>query len=352
MAPTRIDRLAVVGPTFFSYTQAIAAEFRRRGIEVAEFDEKQSNRKRAKIMYRLGLGFSPLSAQPRYLSELADRIIAGGFGDVFLVGVEVISRAFVEKLVGHGLRVHLYMWDGRANKGRFQDYLDLLSSRATFDVRDARELGMTYVPLFAEALFAPDANERTVPEFDIGFCGTVHSSRVGLIARLVSAPWARNLRLGLMLYYHSRALFLAKAVAQPAALRLFGRISGRSFPKQDVARLFAASRYVLDIPHPGQTGLTARTFEALLAGSRLLTFNGAAASELPATLAERVTVIGKVDEIAALDVARAAALPPLGPADRYYLSLERFVDALLGEMDGRPADQRDSCAAMVSRKPA
>ena len=329
--PAELGRLAVVGPTFFSYTQAIAGEFRARGFEVAEFDEKHSNRNIAKIMYRLGLGFNPLSPQPRHLSEMADRIIAGGLSDVFLVGVEVISRAFVAKLTAAGLRVHLYMWDGRANKGRFQQYLDLLSSAATFDVRDAEELGMAYVPLFAEELFDTGRNDAG-DEFDIGFCGTVHSARVGAIARLLSAEWAKRLRLGLMLYYHSPLLFLMKSVAQPAALRLLPRVSGKSFPKAEVARLFASSRYVLDIPHPGQTGLTARTFEALLSGTRLLTFNAAAAHHLPASIRSRVTIVERIDDIAAIDFAATDTLPPLNEEDRYFLSLRRFVDQLLEGM--------------------
>jgi hypothetical protein len=338
--PRRIEKLAIVGPTFFSYVQAVAAEFARRGIEIGEFDEKQSNRKRAKIIYRLGLGFSVLSSQPRYLMELADRIIAGQFTDVLLVSVEVINRAFVAKLVESGLRVHLYMWDSRANKGRYQEYLDLLTSAGTFDVKDAHDLGMAYAPLFAESLFAPPEGTPSEPQFDICFCGTVHSDRVALIARLVTAPWARHLRLGLMLYYHSRSLFLMKAVAQPTALRLFSRVSGRSFPKEDVARLFASSRYVLDIAHPGQTGLTARTFEALLSGSRLLTFNSAAVRELPPALAERVTVLQRIDELAALDPAGTPPLPPLSEEERYYLSLERFVDAVLDQMENQTRQSR------------
>ena len=328
-----IERLAVVGPTFFSYTQAIADEFRARGAEVAEFDEKHSNRNAAKIMYRLGLAFNPLSPQPRHLARLAERIIAGGFGDVLLVGVEVISREFVATLAAAGVRVHLYMWDGRNNKGRFQQYLDLLNSAATFDIRDAEELGMDYVPLFAEELFAATA-DGAGDRYDIGFCGTVHSARASAIARLLSAPWARQLRLGLMLYYHSPALFFIKTLAQPGAMKLLPRISGRSFPKAEVARLFASSRYVLDIPHPGQTGLTARTFEALLAGARLLTFNAAAARLLPEPIRSRVTIVERIEEVAGIDFA-AAPLPAMGEDERYYLSLRRFVDQLLAGMQAQ-----------------
>lgn len=331
--PPGVRRLAVIGPTFFSYTQTIAGEFARRGIEVVDFDEKRSNRKRSKIAYRLGLGVGANSAQSRYLSGLADRIIAAGYPDVLLVGVEVIDRATVARLSAAGVRVHLYMWDGSANKGRFRDYLDLLATRATFDPNDAKAYDMAYIPLFAEPLFDDGQEARTL--YDLSFCGTMHSLRVAIVARLLSAPWARSLRLGLLLYYHSRALFFLKSLARPAGLRVLPLVRDKPFPKEQVARLSRESRAVLDIPHPGQAGLTARTYEALLAGARLVTFNRLAGEMLPVAFADRVLVIDRIDDLAAIDLT-APRPGPLGEEQRYYLSLDRFVDQMLGLMRGDP----------------
>lgn len=329
----QVRRLAVIGPTFFSYTQIIAAEFARRGIQVADFDEKRSNRKRSKIAYRLGFGVGANSAQSRYLSDLADKIIAAEYPDVLLVGVEVIDRATVAKFTAAGVRVHLYMWDGSANKGRFRDYLDLLASRATFDPRDAKAYDMAYVPLFAESLF-DDASPVDIL-YDLSFCGTMHSLRVSIVARLLSASWAGKLRLGLLLYYHSRALFLMKSLAQPSGLRVLPLIKDQPFPKDQVARLSRESRAVLDIPHPGQAGLTARTYEALTAGARLVTFNRLAGEMLPESFAGRVVVIDTIDDLAKVDMT-AARPGPLGDDERYYLSLDRFVDQMLGLMERDP----------------
>lgn len=340
-AAAPLQRLAVVGPTFFSYTQAIAAEFARRGVSVVEFDEKRSNRKRSKIAYRLGLGVGALSPQARYLQGIAERVIAAGISDVLLVGVEVIDRKMVARLAGAGVRVHLYMWDGCANKGRFRQYLDLLFSRSTFDVRDAERFGMAYIPLFSESLFEGAAGVDEL-RYDIGFCGTVHSARVAIIARLLTATWARNFRLGLLLYYHSRALFLAKSLVQPAGLKVFPRISEKPFPKDEVARLSRESRYILDIPHPGQTGLTARTFEALQGGARLITFNRAAGKMLPPSFARRVVIVKDVDDLAQVDLT-AHRPGPLSLEERYYLSLERFVDQLLAQMQGADPAAATDC---------
>lgn len=310
--------LAIVGPNFFSYTEAIAAEFARRGFAVSTYDEKRSNSVAAKAACRLGI--HSRARLRRHLDELAGRIITSGAEEVLLVGVEVIDLPFVARLTNAGLRAHLYMWDGRANKGRFREYLDLLTSAATFDPRDATELGMTYIPLFAEPVF----DRRAKQIHDVGFCGTMHTRRVAAIGKLRG----QNLRLGLKLYYHSRALFLAKG----GGLRLLPRISTKPTPKGEVAELFASSRYVLDIPHPGQTGLTARTFEALLSGSRVLTTNAGALELLPASLRDRVTVIGQVEDVHAIVRSKRCDLTQLTAGERYFLSLQRFVDDLLSQM--------------------
>jgi NAD(P)-dependent dehydrogenase (short-subunit alcohol dehydrogenase family) len=310
--------LAIVGPNFFSYTEAIAAEFARRGFAVSTYDEKRSNSVAAKAACRLGT--HSRSRLRKHLDGLANHIIASGGGEVLLVGVEVIDRAFVARLTSAGLRVHLYMWDGQANKGRFRDYLDLLTSAASFDPRDAIELGMTYIPLFAEPVFERRARQM----YDVGFCGTMHTGRVAAIAKLL----VQNLRLGLKLYYHSRALFLAKG----GALSLLPLISTKASVKAEVAELFASSRYVLDIPHPGQTGLTARTFEALLAGSRVLTTNARAADFLPPSLRDRVSVIDQMEDVAAIVRAKRCEPTWLSAGERYFLSLQRFGDDLLKNM--------------------
>ncbi|MBD8620605.1 hypothetical protein IFT67_16915 [Sphingomonas sp. CFBP 13728] len=307
--------------------------FERRGVAVLTFDEKHSNRVRDKILYRLGMGHHRLSPLPRHLRQVTDQIVEACCTDVLLVGVEVIDRPFVERLVKQGIRVHFYTWDGTANKDRFLTYLDLLDSKATFDPNDSRDHRMAYIPLFAEALF----DERLIGmaparDQDIGFCGTVHSSRAGIIAALMSIDRPRPLRLGLMLYYHSRRLFGIKALVSRSARRVAPLISDTPFSKSAIADMFVRSRYILDVPHPGQSGMTARTFETLLAGARLLTLNASAEALLPSSFANRVTVIGDIADLASIDFDAVGPLPPLTHEQTYFLSLDRFLDQLSAMM--------------------
>ena len=323
-------RVALIGPSFFSYVQAIAAAFRERGVSVTVFDEKHSNRPLAKLLYRLGLQRHRWSPSARHLDTIHAELRAGRATDVFLINTEAANRGFVEGLKAEGMRVHLYMWDGVANKPGFVALLDTVDSRASFDPRDCERFGMDYIPLFAEPLFEQAGRAAgETPEYDISFCGTVHSSRTVIVARLIEAARNKAARVGLMLYYHSRALLYAKGIVQSAVWRIAPAVSFQSFGKTDIARMFAASRMVLDVPHPGQTGLTARTFEVLAGGVRLLTTNDRTRELLPRSFSDRIVVIGGIDEALALDFETLGPLPRLTAEQRYYLSLDRFVDALI-----------------------
>lgn len=330
-------RLAIVGPSFFSYVQAVVDEFNRRGIPAVEFDERPSNRVIDKVIYRLGLGRTRRAAKRRHLDAILDGIRGQRCTDILLISVEVVDRSFVSALIRDGIRVHLYLWDGVANKPRIKSIFDLIDNKATFDPLDSQALGLPYIPLFAEATFDRPATGADDPyAYDIGFCGTMHSSRSEIIAKLSRAPWAKRLKVKLMLYYQSRALLYVRGVVDWNVWSVISRIRTRPFPKAEVAAMIAETRFILDIPHPGQSGMTARTFEVLLAGSRLLTFNRVAAEWLPESLQRRVKVIGSVAEAGEIDFAAYDRPPPLTEDERYFLSLRRFVDQLMAMMKLHP----------------
>lgn len=321
--------LAIVGPSFFSYVPTVAGEFARRGLTPLVVDEKHSNSNAAKIFYRLGMGNWYLSPLPKYLAETADKIVDAGCSDVLIISPEVIDRKFVHRLYDKGLKIHLYSWDGSSNKGKYTEYLDLLSGKGTFDPNDAEHFGMEYFPLFALNDFSSVSEEYNKDKmYDISFCGTMHSSRSKILAEIIAIARKRKLDLKLMLYYHSRLLYAFRSLFDWSGISLLGQIRSRSFEKGEIAMSMAQSHFVLDIAHPRQAGMTARTFEALLSGARLLTNNRTAVERLPSSLRNRVVLFESSASISKIDFRALELLPPLDHAERYELSLERFVDQL------------------------
>ena len=330
LAPTRI---ALIGPNFFSYIDGIRRKMLEKGLDVESFDERHSNTPFVKALYRLGYYRLFAERRQQHLADIAAKLVAGRFSDVLLINVEVPDRPFVQRIVDAGLRVHIYMWDSTLNKPGYVEFLDLLQGKASFDPRDCAKLGLRYVPLFADDTFSgkrpPRTSAQYEPVIDIFFCGTLHSNRAKLIAELEHYSNKRKLQLSMLLYFHSRWMFAIKSLVIHSNILFILRVSSKIFPKHQICESFQRAKFVFDLPHPGQTGLTARTFEVLRTGTRLITFNAQAYSLLPKSLSERVTVIERISDLDKIDFKNAAALAPLSKEDEHYLSIERFVDEMI-----------------------
>lgn len=331
-------KFALVGPNFFSYIQAIQRKFSEKGYITTFFDERHANSIIIKILYRIGY-FSIFSRRKnRHLDKIVAQIIQSQLTDVILIDVEVCDTRFVKQLVDAGVKVHLYMWDSAKNKPNYLRYLHLLQGKSSFDYVDCVRHDLTYIPLFAEDVFSAKQQNTSLTidkVIDISFCGTLHSNRPKKLTELVHLAKNKSIKLSLMLFFHSRLLVALKSFKQIDNARFIRKISVTGFSKQRIFNLFTQSKYVLDLPHPGQVGLTARTFEVLRSGAKLITFNKMAGILLPPSLLDRILIIEDIEEIDNIDFFAGCSTASLSDADDYFLSLERFLDQLLDLTRGR-----------------
>lgn len=322
-------RVALVGPSF-SYLDAISIELNRRGVFSVHLDERHSNRIIAKIKYRIGFYNTFKGAKKRHLKALYNQIIDKNISDVLLVDVEVCDRDFVEKLIKANINVGIYMWDSAKNKPNFLKYIDLLTAKSSFDPLDCETFGLRYIPLFAE-FGNVNKCDIQIKKSDIYFCGTLHSNRPKIINQVLKFSKINKLNFISHNYYHSRLLFLIKSLVSPSYLSIFKTVTSKSIPKSEIYNSMATSKYVLDIQHEGQKGLTARTFEALRAGAHLITTNDFA-KNLPLGLSRRVKVFSCLADLESINFSELAG-EGLTPDQDYYLSIQRFADDVISLMN-------------------
>lgn len=330
-------RIALVGPNFFSYIQAIRDEFIVRGYPCRYFDERHSNSIGAKIAYRLKLNSLIKKRRDKHLSEILERILADETTDVFLIDTEVVTPEFVKVLRSRGVNVHLYMWDSARNKDSFIQLLPLLNGRSSFEPMDCELYGMTYIPLFAEKVFSIAMSNADKRDDDLVFLGTLHSHRAIHLSAVERAVEHAGFRVRKLLYYHSRLLFGIKCLVHPRAYKYLKFLQTRGFEKPEIADAYFRSRGVLDIHHPGQAGLTSRTFESLRSGAWLITLNPTVLS-LPEDLRKRILLLSDVSDLSSRISEVRSDLPPLSLEMDHFLSLERFADELLA-VGGLPSRQ-------------
>lgn len=333
-----IHRIALVGPNFFSYIEAIRKKMLDFGVYAEFFDERYTNTPIGKALYRLGIYKLFNWRRQQHLDNIAARIIKGEFTDVLLIDVEVVDRSFVKHLVDAGLRLHVYMWDSARNKPGYVQFLDLLNGKASFDPDDCSQLDLKYIPLFAEDVYSLDISKNNTNSLgitcDFSFCGTLHSNRAKIISDLEKFCQRKNLELSLLLYFHAKWMFLLKCFLVPSNFNFLIKVSSNSFSKERIAELFQKSRFVLDLHHPDQSGLTARTFEVLRSGARLVTFNTQVHSLLPTGLANRIIVIENISDLDQINFKGVPPLKSLTSEEDYYLSINRFVEDITKLIEG------------------
>ena len=266
-------RVLLVSPLTFSYHVTICEALRQIGFDPIWWNDKASTSTFYKLALRLLPRLTRLIAESHFIEQI-DRMPADSVDHVLLIKAEGMTARVVRHLRARHPRatLGLHLWDGKENVNGIDKLVPLADAVSSFDPVDARENGWNYRPLFARNVAMPAAGHEP-KVFDWCFIGTIHSDRHRVISRLrkLTGGAARSF---VFAYFQSpmvlkiRKLFDWTLWSAPK-----DTLSTMPMSADDVARITAQSRTVLDVEHPRQRGLTMRTIETLLAGNKLLTTN-------------------------------------------------------------------------------
>jgi hypothetical protein len=264
-------RILFFAVRYFGYENQIIAELQRRGAEVDYLPDRPFNTPLMNAFSRYSRAAIMRFATSFYRRKLHE------FGHkaydlVFVINGQTLSQSLLRQLREEQVRAHFlfYIWDSMQNKPKAREILSFFDECITFDPEAATQYGMKLLPLF----FAPgfDGGDEN-PEYDLSFVGTAHSDRIKIIRDLdknlepstkrfwypfLQAPWV---------FYIQKLINPAFKIAKPQDFHY------EPLPFKQVQQIFRASRAIVDMEHPRQTGLTMRTFEALGAGKKLITTN-------------------------------------------------------------------------------
>lgn len=280
---------------FFGYETKIADKMRELGASVDAFDVRSVQRASERALLKLN---------PR----LFDRKTETYYGDIYLhvrrtrydyvlfvkcdMPTERVLRLYRKRF--RQAKFCLHMWDSVGNipnvKKKFS-YFDFISS---FDPADCRRYsGFYFRPLYYCDEYRKKAwtgsgigagsetgrkenqkNNSGGYDHDLCFIGTVHSDRWKILKELKRQADECGLRVFYYPYLQSRFIYWFYKLTKPEFRDAdigefrFERISGK-----ETAQIVDRSRAVIDIQHPGQTGLTIRTIEMTGMNKKMLTTN-------------------------------------------------------------------------------
>ena len=318
-------KILIIGPEFFSYKNAISLELNSRKIPSFHLNELHSGSTYSKMSYRLGLYFLIRLKIKAHREKICNYIKQNLITDVIFISPESIDSEYLS-LIKSFAKVHLYMWDGFKNKHKALSVLDLFDTKSSFDKVDCENHLMNYIPLFAEDVYIYQGKAKM---YDLTFCGTVHSDRSLWLTNFKKLAKAKNLKIGLLIYYYTPLLLFIRLVRNKFNLGLFREVSFQGYSKKVIANMFRESRVIIDLTHPNQIGLTSRTFEALRTGSKLVT-NNYNCDVLKADFGSRIFLLNdiKFQQRELLEFIKLDVEPLTEEQDR-FLSIKRFTDQLL-----------------------
>jgi hypothetical protein len=264
-------RILLVGIGFYDYETAIADEFRRLGAQVQVEDERPPALRNRLAPLRRKFWAVSDAEHARHLDQIIARAMSNGpFDYVVVIKGELLDAGFVGALraAQPGARLISYQWDSMERYPELVARQALFDRVLTFDHADHERYPRFLLrPTFfrPEIVAAAKQPALTVPEVDFCFVGWLHHDRLSQVETL-----RRQIRdLGMTGFFY---LFTGMRTALQQ--KFVGRgedVYWRPLSFARYAEQIAASRIIIDLPHPRQSGLTMRALEAVGTGKKMVT---------------------------------------------------------------------------------
>jgi hypothetical protein len=258
--------LLVTAPKFFGYEKLICKEFESKGFNVTYIDDKLKLNFILKAFLRLNI-FTPLIfllVKKSFKSELNEN----NFDNWLCINPEGINKEIVEiiskKVINKKI---IYVWDSLNNKPNILKIINLFDKKYSFDNKDCVNHNLIHLPLYYTYHYKNNHNKNKLNR--IVTIGSVHSDRIKIIDLLLS----KGININYFLFVKNKILTLYFIIKGVLPIKYYKNVSSKSFSHSEIHDLYDKYKYVLDITHPSQNGLTNRTFEVLASGCFLITTN-------------------------------------------------------------------------------
>jgi hypothetical protein len=273
---TIMPRVLFISPKFNGYELDIINSFEKKGFLVDYFYEKPDS-----LIFKFIPAFFK-SLKAAMISNYQRRILIkcqGNYELLFVVKGELLSQSFLNRLCTNATfnSKVLYLWDSIKNCPNSLKVSTFFDDVYSFDPLDSDYYGFVYKPLFYSNLYLTRSDIET--RYDFFFVGVLHSARVQSILQFKKIAQDNNLKCYFKLYISLYSFISQKLFTNDLKGVTLEDVIFKALPSIQVAEKLHQSKCVIDLAHPGQAGLTIRTFEALGASKKLITNNNTIKNE-------------------------------------------------------------------------
>lgn len=271
-------RILFIGPKFFGYEKEIKLELERAGCQVDWHDDRPASTPLVKALIR----FRPeliASLSDAYFDRIINEAKGRHYDVVFVIKGEALS---VERLLRlrqcqSNARFLYYSWDSLKNFKNGSEKLshfDKVYSFDRFDCVDNQKI--KHLPLFYVRAYEALTSSVSEQDIDLLFLGSIHSDRYAVVQRIWGAinKVSPNIKLYAHFFYQSQWVFALRKLADRQFRQIpWCNVQWQSLNLQKTLAFISRSKVMVDIHHPGQTGLTMRTIESIGAQKKIITTN-------------------------------------------------------------------------------
>ena len=259
----------------FNLEKDIIQQLEKHGAHVTYFDERPSNSNLIKGLIRLKRNLLEKRIK-QYYEHILQQIAGKKFDYLFVNRGEVVTEDFLKAFVTQQPNCQriFYTWDSFGNHSHALSILQYFDKRFTFDKNDANKYGIGFRPLYFIDAYREVKQTMQPQNIDLLFLGTAHSDRYVISNKI--ADWCKDNGLNSYNYYYmqGRLVFFYKKFFDKSFGHFdYKKLSFKSLTTKQIIELYKKSKVILDISHPGQSGLTMRTFESIGAGRKIITTN-------------------------------------------------------------------------------
>ena len=286
-----------IGQVFYDYHTKIIQQLTNAGATVTFIENKIFQEDPAvanSLLHKFRRLLRP-DRKGQYGQQILQKIAEQQFDFLFCIGGFSITKEILDAVrkKNAGIKCILYIWDSFSIYN-YKNLIPLFDAAFSFDPIDCENVpGLKYLPLFYTDEFDTAEPEKTESSIDLVYIGSVgHISvdRCTILSKLEDEAKRKGYTYFFWLYLPEKKLNFPATLIHKVR-RIFSPkynfycntiqyckthnsfITNKTLSRNEVAGKMANAECIIDIPVPGQAGLTIRTIEALAQGKKILTSN-------------------------------------------------------------------------------
>lgn len=262
-------------PAFFGYEQKIKQKMEELGANVDFYDERSVTSAFSRALLKITPNLFALQSK-RYYQKIFDENQKEYDYILFIKGDMVPLKSLIEIRKQYPkAKICLYLYDSIKNVSCVAKKLPYFDIKYSFDRYDCQKYsGLKFRPLFFADEFKNESSQERALIYDISFCGTIHSDRYKIIKKVLEICESNHYRFLWFGYLQSKFMYYFYRCYRPEYKDT--AITAFKFEKMssaEIAEIVNSSACILDMQHPGQSGLTMRTIEMIGMQKKIITTN-------------------------------------------------------------------------------